>query len=35
VQKVDSMDCEIIMFEMERKVFFCLYPVGIAKFDHL
>jgi hypothetical protein len=32
--KVDRMDCEIIMFEVERKVF-PLYPIGIVEFDRL
>jgi hypothetical protein len=33
--KVDCMDCEIIMFEVERKVFLPLCLAGLAEFDRL
>ena len=32
--KVDHMDCEIIMSEVERKVFFFLYSAGTTNFDY-
>jgi hypothetical protein len=32
-KKVDHTDCEIITFEVERKVFIPLCPVGTAEFD--
>jgi hypothetical protein len=33
--KVDRTDCDIITFEVERKVFFSLVPNMTAKFDCL
>jgi hypothetical protein len=32
-QKVDRTDCEIITFEVEKKVFLCLCLAGTADFD--
>jgi hypothetical protein len=34
VSEIDRTDCEIITFEVERKVFFSLCTAGTTDFDH-
>jgi hypothetical protein len=33
-KKIDCKTCKILLFEMERNIFFALYPIGLENLEN-